>query len=180
MREQARNCKHVVAKDLGVIMELSLPSCVRGHHIYKRTWTPTIGEVLSCERESSNTEDCYAVAVLQRGTVVGTVPRKISAACSLCLRRGGTIECTVTGVRCYSADMPQGGLEVLCELRFKGNPQDVAKLQKLLAPEGSSGAETNIVVEGTPVEQPRKKIKYEDVIIVEDIVLNICQHPGCH
>ena len=46
-------------------MELSFPSCVRGHHIYKRTWTPTIGDVLTCERETGNTEDRYAVAVLR-------------------------------------------------------------------------------------------------------------------
>ena len=42
------------------------------------------------------------------------------------------MECTITGARCYSADLPQGGLEVPCELRFKGNAQDVAKRKKLL------------------------------------------------
>ena len=52
---------------------------MRGHHIYTITWTPTIGEVLTCERETSNTADRYAVAVLRRGTVVGHVSRKISA-----------------------------------------------------------------------------------------------------
>ena len=27
--------------------EFQLESCVRGHHIYKSTWTPLLGEVLS-------------------------------------------------------------------------------------------------------------------------------------
>lgn len=52
-------------------MKLSLPSCVRGHHIYKQLWTPIIGQVLLCKRETSNTEDCFAVAeqrqYLERG-----------------------------------------------------------------------------------------------------------------
>ena len=64
-------------------------------------------------------EDCYAVAVLWWGTIVGHVPKIISAAYSLFLRRGGTMECTITGVQSYSGDLPQGGLEVQCELQFK-------------------------------------------------------------
>ena len=31
--------------------------CVRGHHLYKQTWTPSVND----ERESSN-KDAYAVA----------------------------------------------------------------------------------------------------------------------
>ena len=28
--------------------------CVRGHHIYKQTWTPSVGEEFSCKQESGN------------------------------------------------------------------------------------------------------------------------------
>ena len=63
-------------------------SCVRGHHV---------GEQLVCKREVSNTQDTYAVAVIHGGTVVGHVPRKISAACSLFLGRKGSIRCTISG-----------------------------------------------------------------------------------
>ena len=28
--------------------------CVREHHIYKRTWTPSVGEEFSCKEESGN------------------------------------------------------------------------------------------------------------------------------
>ena len=38
-------------------------------------------------RERTNTEDLYAVAVIRRSTVVGHVPRNMSACCALFLRR---------------------------------------------------------------------------------------------
>ena len=62
-----------------------IDSCIRGYHAYGAIWTPAVGEHLSCERETANTEDPYAVAVMRRSTVVGHVPRKMSAAC-----RGGS------------------------------------------------------------------------------------------
>ena len=84
-------------------MELTVESCVRGLHVYKDTWTPSVGEELPCKRETGNDKDRYAVAVMRGDTIVGHVPRKISAACSLFLRRNGTIRCTVTGSRRFSA-----------------------------------------------------------------------------
>ena len=92
--------------------------CVRGHHIYKDVWSPSLGEVLQCTRELENTKDRYAVAVVHRSTVVGHIPRKIAAASALFLARKGTICCEVTGTRCYSEDLPQGGLEIPCKLTF--------------------------------------------------------------
>ena len=56
---------------------------VRGHHVYKDFWVPIEGEVLQCSRETSNWHDPFAVAILKDGTVVGHVPRKISAMCAL-------------------------------------------------------------------------------------------------
>ena len=67
-------------------------------------------EELSCRQEGGNRHNPYAVAVLKGTIVAGHVPRKISAACSLFLRRQGTILCTITGVRQFSNDLPQGGL----------------------------------------------------------------------
>ena len=49
--------------------------------------------------------------------------------CSLFLRRGGTIGCTVTGQRKYSADLPQGGLEIPWFLVFKATPKEIQKLK---------------------------------------------------
>ena len=63
-------------------------------------------------------------------TVVGRVLRKISAACSLFLQRAGIIHCTVVGVRYFSADIPQGGLEVPCTYKFLGKTKNVVKILK--------------------------------------------------
>ena len=38
------------------------------------------------------------------------------------------IDCIITASRRFSADLPQGRLEVPCALRFKGEPKDVKKL----------------------------------------------------
>ena len=51
-------------------------------------------------------------------TVIGHVPRQISPLCSVFIRRGGSITCIVNGPRRYSADLPQGGMELLCKLMF--------------------------------------------------------------
>ncbi len=51
---------------------------VRGYHVYQGVWAPTIGEELPCRKEHGNTQDPYAVAVLDGVKVVGHVPKKIS------------------------------------------------------------------------------------------------------
>ena len=63
-------------------------SSVHGHHIYMQEWTPFIGED---QREEANEQDFYAIARVKRtaghGTkVVGHVPRRMSAACTLFLQ----------------------------------------------------------------------------------------------
>ena len=63
----------------------SVDRCIRDHNVYKDIWIPTAGEELACARENSNTEDPYAIAVTRDSTVVGHVPRKLSAACTLYL-----------------------------------------------------------------------------------------------
>ena len=79
--------------------EFVFESMVRGYHVYKDVWDANIGETLPCEVESGNTSDPYAVAVKQGSTIVGHVPRAISAVCNLFLRRGGTITCHVNGTK---------------------------------------------------------------------------------
>ena len=54
-----------------------------------------------CIREPLNVNDRYAVALKKDGAVVGHLPQKISRICALFIRRGGTIECIVTGTRRY-------------------------------------------------------------------------------
>ena len=75
-----------------------LRSCVveamiRGYHEYQSIWKAEIGENLTCIREPGNVRDPYAVAVTksESSTIVGHVPRKMSAICLLFLRKGGSI-----------------------------------------------------------------------------------------
>ena len=112
--------------------------CIRGYHVYKEVWEASVGEALTCEREPGNAADRHAVAVKKDGSIVEHLPRKLTRVCSLFLRRGGTIGCTVTGQRKYSADLPQGGLEIPCSLVFKATPKEIQKLKKMWKHNGFS------------------------------------------
>ena len=79
--------------------ECTFESVIRGHYIYKRTWRPLVGEVLTLEREEGNTHDRFAVSLLKDAIVVGHVPREFSRVSWHFLRHGGTITCEVTGQR---------------------------------------------------------------------------------
>ena len=105
---------------------------------YKDIWSaPIDGIELSCEREPGNPRDTSAVAVIEHSpsgeVTVGHVPRLFSAVCSIFIRRGGSLVCIVTGPRQYSADLPQGGLEIPCSYIFRTNNQaESDKTRKLL------------------------------------------------
>ena len=58
---------------------LCLESCVRGDHIYKKRWTPLVGERLRTRKEDSNCHDRFAVAVFKADkSTVGRIPREFS------------------------------------------------------------------------------------------------------
>ena len=60
----------------------TMESCVRGHHVSKSFWSPTLAEELRGKREESNPHDQYAISLLDKtGAIIGHVPRKIPAAC---------------------------------------------------------------------------------------------------
>ena len=113
---------------------VEVSSCIRGLHVYKDIWEPSIGEELVCSPQMNNPHDCYAVAVCKSGTIVGHVPKIMSRLCWLFLNKSGTvIKCFVTGTRRYSSDLVQGGLEVPCRFKFiGGTPEQTAKFAALL------------------------------------------------
>ena len=115
------------------VREFECESCIRGYHVYKEIWNPTVGEHLICERESLNPSDRYAVAVVKDDVIIGHLPRVLSQLCSLFIARGGTISCIVNGARRYSEDLAQGGLEVPCKLNFLSTSKEIKKLKLLLA-----------------------------------------------
>ena len=103
-----------------------IESVVRGYHEYKDIWDAVVdGIELPCEREPGNPQNPSAIAVAKRSpgasVIVGHAFRLISMVCSVFIHQGGFIVCVVTGPRQYSADLPQGGLEVPCCYTFKTN-----------------------------------------------------------
>ena len=117
--------------------EFSFLSAVRGHHVYKSTWQPIIGEQLHIDREVGNPRDHFAVAVFKTcpnsgtRTIVGHVPREISCLLTHFLNHGGEIRCEVTDRRRRSP-LVQGGLEVPCSLTLSGKKQLVLKAKVLI------------------------------------------------
>ena len=140
-------------------MELHVvESCVRGFHMYQDIWTLTTGERLSCQTEDSNAFDPYAVAIRKSANVIGHVPRKISAACSLFIQRGGTLTCIIIDSRRqYSTDLPQGSLQIPCKLEFKCDDADLlSNIKKLVRSAPPIDFELK---HHTPAEVPKRKLK---------------------
>ena len=98
---------------------------MRGYHVYESIWAAALGEHIGCIREPLNARDRYAGALNKDGAVISHLPQKISQICSPFIRRGGTIECIVTGTRTYSSDLPQGGLEIPCTLLFSSENKEI-------------------------------------------------------
>uniref|UniRef100_A0A1X7UNR7 HIRAN domain-containing protein n=1 Tax=Amphimedon queenslandica TaxID=400682 RepID=A0A1X7UNR7_AMPQE len=90
------------------------------------------GEVLLCKRETENSHDPYAVAVIRGNSiVVGHLAKKISVICSLFIKRG-VITCSVNSKRKHSRDLPQGGLEIPCRLHFSGEADLINNVEALI------------------------------------------------
>ncbi len=106
-------------------------SSVRSFHVDKELWTTYVGENVRCIHESGKRDDSFAVAVKHGSDTVGHVPRKVSCICSLFLRHGGSISCTVTGDKRRSTDLPQGGLEISCIIKFE-DPQEFVDKARII------------------------------------------------
>ena len=90
--------------------------------------------------------------------------------------------CKVTGPRCYSSDLPQGGLEVSCRLVFRGTSKLITKLSRLLQIESpnckiTNESECESTLATADVENPSKKHKNKEeaasaVIPVHEITID--------
>lgn len=111
----------------------TLESVVRGHHVYKRIWSPRTGQVLQASAETGNPEDRHAVALKRtgEGVTLGHMPRELSKVSWFFLRHDSGISCEITGRRKRSA-VPGKGLEVPCLYTFTGKPAVIKRLIKLL------------------------------------------------
>ena len=88
-----------------IVFEVSMSIKIIGH--------PTLASDLYVKIGPGNPRDRYAVAVCKvGGEIVGHLPRSISTMCSIFIRSGGIIYCTVLGRWQYSRYLPQGGMEI--------------------------------------------------------------------
>ena len=94
---------------------VNVTSFIRGYHAYQENWLLHVGEILVLETEPLNPVDGYAVTIVRSGTVVGHVPRNLSALYFHFLTRNGNKGVTeVTGMK-----INRGvgyGLEILCHV----------------------------------------------------------------
>jgi len=96
--------------------QFTVKCSVRGHHVYKCIWSPSIGEPFETFCDEENEHSKYAMAV-HRNTVVGYIPREITHTCHFFVKNKREITCEVSGRRqhCTAAF---GGVEVPCLLTF--------------------------------------------------------------
>ena len=112
---------------------LTIDSCLCGYHEYSAIWEPVMAEELQCGREVDNPHNPYPMSVLKCRQIVGHVPCSICRPCSVFLRSHGTITRIVTGNRRYSSDLLQGGMKILCSLRFTGEETWFKNLSNLFS-----------------------------------------------
>ncbi len=105
---------------------------VRGHHVFKDIWTPSIGEVLFAKKDRRNAHDRFAVSLIRDGVVVGHVPREFSKVAWHFLTHGGSISCEITGRRRRDVTA-RLGLVVPCVYRFEGKEKLVVRLREVFA-----------------------------------------------
>ena len=59
----------------------TVESVIREYHIYKEVWSSVIGAVLVYHHDTQNCHNPFAVDICKGTTVVGHMPRQISAIC---------------------------------------------------------------------------------------------------
>ena len=67
-------------------------SAVRGYHIYKDIWEPSVGEKLIAHREFGNQFNKFAIKVLNGEQTVGHLPCEYSRIAWYFLARGGSVQ----------------------------------------------------------------------------------------
>ena len=99
-----------VSIDFDMFYQIEFKTAIRGHHVYKQTWTPRMGEILQCRkdnRQEALDHDVHAVGVYTSGSteeepmLVGHVPIELSMLLSRFLNASemNTLEVKVCGKR---------------------------------------------------------------------------------
>ena len=107
----------LVCRVVKAMESFELCSAVRGYHVYRDVWEPSVGEKLVARREFDNRFDKFAVKVLNGEETVGHLPREYSRIAWYFLARGGSISVEVSGDRRHCKQLC-GGMEIPCRVKF--------------------------------------------------------------
>ena len=121
------------------ICNYSFDSYIRGYHAYKDCRSqPWIGEVLPLERDPTNPQDKFAVAVKKCGETVGHLPFNVAPVVSAFLSRTASKALVeVTGDR---VNRGAGyGLEIPCKYHFYGSGPYIERLKTIVEKLRSDG-----------------------------------------
>ena len=88
--------RHDTTSTSNMECELAMDSCIWGYHVFKNILDSTTNSYPAREKSAT-----IRIGTWLQYTMVGHVPRKISAACTPFLQREGSIHCVVTGKRCF-------------------------------------------------------------------------------
>ena len=86
----------------------------------------------------------------------------------LFLRHGGSIRCRVTASRRYSADLPQGGLEIPCIYKLEGDKLYLTRAQKLITTALTQSIPDPSTIDKSAVSEPLSKKRKVNVIVNDD------------
>ena len=68
-------------RDVQMAVSFECDSVIRGYHIYKEIWEASQGETFHCMRETGNTFDPFAVAVVRDGEIISHMRAKVNFSC---------------------------------------------------------------------------------------------------
>ena len=71
----------------------SWESVICGHHIYKQIRTRVIGGILTSDQEHGNSEDSFAISVINDGNIVGHVPHEVLCIVWYFIEHDGSVNC---------------------------------------------------------------------------------------
>ena len=110
----------------------SFASAVRGYHVYRDVWKPSIGEKLVAKRVFNNPMDKHAVKVVKSDETVSHLPREFSRIAWYFLGPSGKISVEVIGRRRHCKPLCRG-MEIPCQLEFNcSSKEQMKRLKKLL------------------------------------------------
>ena len=120
-----------------VFLKFTFTMGIRGYHVYKKDWTPYIGEKLHFDQENDNQYDCCAVAVVRKSKnpitleanhkVVGHVPLEISRYIFFAMNHSCTFSGVVQDTHKYRSPITQGGLEIEAQITAEWASAEKAK-----------------------------------------------------